>query len=370
MTLARTHDCTLTDRIARIFPSIHVDRIKFEPCFLRDLEESLRVQLRQCQLASAKQVALSVFELLAPLSGNLFSRMREWLKNSLGHTKYSASTIANQWDTFLSELKHLHDRGAEFGVIREVTRTIEENGASKWAQRLRTEPVTSQSDTLLPANWKEAWQWSRRRGYLQSIDGRAQLLKLALDRRDAEARLRRAYEFIIEKRTWLRLVEGLRMDRAIGRAITAYVQAIRGMSKSGKGKRDVKLRHAAREAMHLASRGVPCWIMPHWRVAESLPAKLGDFDLVIVDEASQSDAWAIPSIIRGKKVHIVGDDKQVGPQPSFMRQEQIDQIQERLKIARLPSDIRHVCGRRPPLPVLQALEDVFPRHAAAQTLEG
>ena len=113
------------------------------------------------------------------------------------------------------------------------------------------------------------------------------------------------------------------------------------MTKSGTGKRDVKLRHAAREAMHHASRGVPCWIMPHWRVSEALPPRLADFDLVIVDEASQSDAWAVPSIIRGKKILIVGDDKQVGPQPSFTRQEQIDQIQERLKVAGFPSDIRN-----------------------------
>src|SRR5690606_20976742 len=130
-------------------------------------------------------------------------------------------------------------------------------------------------------------------------------------------------------------------DQRISRAITAYVQAIRGMTKSGKGKRDVKLRQAAREAMHLASGGVPCWIMPHWRVSESLPPLLGDFDLVIVDEASQSDAWALPSILRGKKVLIVGDDKQVGPQPSFTQQAQVDQIQERLRNAGVSTHIRH-----------------------------
>lgn len=341
-TLACKHDLTLAERVVQLFPSIQVDKVEFEQGFLRKLEESLRIQLRQRQLVSAKEVATSVWTILAPLSGDLFSRMREWLKSYLGHTKYSASAIANQWDVLLSELKELQDRQAEFSAIREVTRTIKESGASKWAQRLCTEPVIGASDTLLPMSWQESWQWSRHRGYLQSIDGRAQLLQLNFARRDTEIRLRRAYESVIEKRTWLRLVENLRMDRAIGRAIVAYVKAIDGMSKSGKGVRDVNLRHAAREDMQLASRGIPCWIMPHWRVSESLPAKLGDFDLVIVDEASQSDAWAIPSLIRGKKVLIVGDDKQVGPQPSFTRQKQIDQIQDRLKIAGLPSDIRNL----------------------------
>lgn len=53
--------------------------------------------------------------------------------------------------------------------------------------------------------------------------------------------------------------------------------------------------------------------MPEWRVAEQLPAELATFELVIIDEASQSDITALPAILRGKKVLIVGDDKQVSP---------------------------------------------------------
>ena len=342
MTLACNYDLTLAGRVVQVFPSIHADKINFNSSFLKELEASLRIQLRQRQLASSRELAISLCKLVTPLGCDLFRRIRAWLENFLGHAEYSANRIGEQWDAFLSELKQLHERESELTAIREVTRTIERKGAVNWARHLRTEAVTGESDTLLPTNWKAAWQWSRQRGYLQAIDGRAQILKVTFDRRDAEVRLRRTYESVIEKRTWHRLVENLRLDRAISRAITAYVQAIRGMTQSGKGKRDVKLRHAAREAMHLASRGVPCWIMPHWRVSEALPPRLGDFDLVIVDEASQSDAWAVPSILRGKKVLIVGDDKQVGPQPSFTRQEQIDQIQERLKIAGLPSDIRNL----------------------------
>jgi len=35
--------------------------------------------------------------------------------------------------------------------------------------------------------------------------------------------------------------------------------------------------------------------------------------LVIVDEASQSDLWALPALLRAKKLLIVGDNKQVSP---------------------------------------------------------
>ena len=55
--------------------------------------------------------------------------------------------------------------------------------------------------------------------------------------------------------------------------------------------------------------------MPEWRVAEQVPPELGGFDLVIIDEASQSNILALPVVLRGKKVLIVGDDRQVAPSP-------------------------------------------------------
>ena len=341
MTLACNYDLTLSDRVKQLFPSICVDTVRAEESFLIKLEKSLRIQVRRAQLASAKETASSLQRFIRPLKGSLFSKMSEWIERSLGGSSVTGDQAENTWRSFLEELNRLRDRESAFKTVREVTSQIHQCGAELWSQRLRSEPVLKGSDPLIPSDWREAWQWSRQRGFLQAIDGRAHILKVSAERRDAENRLRRSYESTIENRTWLKLVENLRMDKAIGRAITAYVQAIRSMTKSGTGKRDVKLRHAAREAMHHASRGVPCWIMPHWRVSEALPPRLADFDLVIVDEASQSDAWAVPSIIRGKKILIVGDDKQVGPQPSFTRQEQIDQIQERLKVAGLPSDIRN-----------------------------
>jgi len=66
--------------------------------------------------------------------------------------------------------------------------------------------------------------------------------------------------------------------------------------------------------------------MPHWRVSESLPAEPCSFDLVVLDEASQSDVWAVPSLIRGKQVLIVGDDKQVSPTAIGVKEADIKQL--------------------------------------------
>ena len=64
----------------------------------------------------------------------------------------------------------------------------------------------------------------------------------------------------------------------------------------------------------------------HYRVSESLPAELGCFDLVIIDEASQSDLSALPALLRGKKALVVGDDKQVAPEVVGYEEKQIRQL--------------------------------------------
>jgi superfamily I DNA and/or RNA helicase len=51
------------------------------------------------------------------------------------------------------------------------------------------------------------------------------------------------------------------------------------------------------------------------------------FDLVVVDEASQSDLWALPAVLRGKKILVVGDDKQVSPDEGFIAAARISELQ-------------------------------------------
>ena len=81
--------------------------------------------------------------------------------------------------------------------------------------------------------------------------------------------------------------------------------------------------------MQDAAGAVPCWIMSHAKISESMPAEIGAFDLVIVDEASQSDLWALPAIVRAKKVLVVGDDKQVSPDGGFKSGKRIGELRNR-----------------------------------------
>ena len=149
------------------------------------------------------------------------------------------------------------------------------------------------------------------------------LIKLAAERDVAERRCRQLFGQIVRERT------SYQLDRRLSAAIkAALVEFVRSLARIGRGTGKTAWMHrrAARDAMARCYGAVPCWIMPTWRVAEQLPAELGAVELVIIDEASQSDVTELPALLRGKKILVVGDDRQVSPTAPFVTQEKIGQL--------------------------------------------
>src|SRR5438128_11969819 len=95
-------------------------------------------------------------------------------------------------------------------------------------------------------------------------------------------------------------------------ALVGFVQTIRKIGK-GTGKRVPELLRKARELLASARRAVPVWIMPLSRVYESFDPRETKFDVVIIDEASQSDVTALAALYLGCEHVVVGDKEQVTP---------------------------------------------------------
>ena len=147
--------------------------------------------------------------------------------------------------------------------------------------------------------------------------------ELAAEREAAEKRCRQLFGEIVRERTFYQLER--RLSAAIKAALVEFVRALARIGR-GTGKTAWMHRRTARDAMARCYGAVPCWIMPTWRVAEQLPAELGAVELVIIDEASQSDVTELPALLRGKKILVVGDDRQVSPTAPFVTQEKIAQL--------------------------------------------
>lgn len=252
--------------------------------------------------------------------GPIIILIRSFLNQELGNPSITDIELQANWSTLMTELSRVLSLRSKLDTVEKVTGLISDSGAPQYANLLNTSPAALPVDHLLPSNLKQIWKLKRLDTYLAEIDGQLELKRLSKRRSGIEQDLSKAYQEVVVKRTWLKLAENA--SPSIRSALQAYLSAIQKIGK-GTGKRAVRYRQDARNAASLANSAIPCWIMPHYRISESLPPKLGCFDLVIVDEASQSDLTALPALLRAQKILIVGDDKQVSPEGVGLEEDKI-----------------------------------------------
>jgi very-short-patch-repair endonuclease len=318
----------LKDSTVRVFPNwCHAREVADTPQRLSQLEQALKHHLTKHRLANVWIAKDRFQKVLEGRTGKIIDSIRIFLSQTLGNPEIDDNRMQGQWSELMAELSRVLGLRQHLDIVRDVCEKIEASGAPQYASLLK-QPLKDTVDTLLPDNWRTAWRLRRLASYLETIDAKEELKKLTNERREEESALSRAYCDIVTKRTWLKLAQNASHD--IQSALQAYLTAIRKIGKdTGKGKRAARYRQDARMAASKANPAVPCWIMPHYRVSETLPAELGCFDLVVIDEASQSDLTALPSLLRAKKVLIVGDDKQVSPEGVGLEEEKVRSLMSR-----------------------------------------
>ncbi len=290
------------------------------------LIETVESHLLRHRLDRAEAIRLSLGDKLRRCGGELSNRFRECVAHDLGNPEVGDAAFRQKWMILKQELDALCNKESALSLVKVTTDSIEANGAPLWAARLRSEPVEGQEDVLTPGDWNERWRLRRLVTWLSRIDRHGRLRALSVERTEKENLLKQAYERSIEQRTWLEL--RTKATDSVQSALAAYADAVRRIGR-GTGKRAARYRRDARAASDRAKGALPCWIMPHYRVSESLPSDLGLFDLVIVDEASQSTVAALPALLRAKQILIVGDDRQVSPELVGRDQSRADELARR-----------------------------------------
>ena len=284
---------------------------------------TIRVNLSKNRLSGSRDKIGGLLERLTACSGSIVDVMKDFVANSVGDGGLAPPRVTDRWSELCRELSDILALRPRMETVERVAQAIAESGAPKWAEALRVELVTGAEDHWTPGGWSETWNWRRQETYLKQIDGREKIRELSELRLQHEDDLRKTFHKVVQNRTFLSLKRS--MTEQVESALVMFTAAIRRIGK-GTGIRAQRYRRDARAAMEKSYSAVPCWIMPTWRVSESLPADLGSFDLVIVDEASQSDISALPALLRGRKVLIVGDDKQVSPTGAFVEERRLLQL--------------------------------------------
>lgn len=324
--IAQHFDKELPPLISKVFAASFDDKTLFETresfSYLRDV---LTQHLCKYRLSHAHASRDTIRSKLSGHDGAIVAQMKNFVDKRLGNPDLLDAAAQGEWSDLLAELRRVNSLRNDLLEVDRVSVLIEDSGAREWARRIASVPA-GDADPECPSDWLDAWNWRRAKSFLEAIDGRNELYRLQQDRRQAENDLTKNYRQLVAKLTWLGVYRN--SSPLVKSALQKYLNAVRNIG-AGTGIRAVRYRRDARESMAIANSAVPCWIMPHWRVSEMLPPEIGVFDLVIVDEASQSDLWAFPSLLRGKKLLIVGDDKQVSPEGIGLEEAKIKELLSR-----------------------------------------
>ncbi len=253
-----------------------------------------------------------------------FGAALEAVRSVVGNPDVSPRDLADSWRQLLDEARRLDGLRAARVRLETIASAARASRAPEWASKLVSEAAEGE-DRWTPRDWRQTWEWACAAGHLRRITDRRHAVALSARRTALEDEQRRLLGEIIRLRTFLALRRGI--TTTIATALTKFAMSVRRLG-AGTGKAAERHRRAIREAAMEAAGAVPCWILPEWRVAEQLPSELAIFHLVIIDEASQSDITALPAVMRGQKLLIVGDDRQVSPISVGIEERTVIQLRE------------------------------------------
>ncbi len=199
------------------------------------------------------------------------------------------------------------DRQRKTATTRRELLASLQAAAPAWAQAIQ-ERRAPHDQSSPPGDAQAAWLWRQLHDELERR-GKTSLpaLQAQIDRLGPE--LRKVTAELIERRAW-----GAQVRRTTSQqqqSLVGWLDMVRRIGK-GMGKRVPRLIVEASQKMTECRSAVPVWIMPLAQAVETFEPTTR-FDVVITDEASQSDVMALIPFYMARRVVVVGDHEQVSP---------------------------------------------------------
>ena len=258
---------------------------------------------------------LSNLQVIIEKSRIIVSNSEKYLSQSNSHP-IARKLILNlqqidpiSYELTLKELGTINEDISQFQIFKQLETKLRENIPNLIDNILNNEFNISQ----LPEFSKAVKYRYTKNRILQLYDINYEK-QLFANLKDYERREKNLISKIASKLAWKYVIEELQNNRALRQYLEAWVQAVKRIGKTGKGKRALRFRKEAQIQMEKCKSAVPCWIMPLYKVAETIQPEQGMYDYVIIDEASQLGPDAIFLLYISKNIIIVGDDKQTSPE--------------------------------------------------------
>lgn len=223
------------------------------------------------------------------------------LRSGIRKGNYDAYSAARD------KLAQLIDQKPSFERRRELLEKLEPT-APGWAAAVR-ERRESHANGGVPGDVEQAWRF---RQWEQHLSAQAQLDLDQLQEKLAGVteRLFGVTADYVEKLSWLAQMRRTGLEQQ--QALQGWLGLHKKIGK-GTGKNVGRLKEEAKRTLVECRNAVPVWIMPLSRVVESFDLATTRFDVVIIDEASQSDVMGLVAFALGREVVVVGDHEQVSP---------------------------------------------------------
>lgn len=158
----------------------------------------------------------------------------------------------------------------------------------------------------------EAWRWRSIETALGREHRSVSVSDLQVKISDLQERKLSLTADLVGASAWKAVAENFTDEHRLG--LTAWLNATKKYGK-GSGKYAPRYAAEARESLDRAKSAVPVWIMSVPTVLRTFrPGSEPAFDVVIIDEASQCGLLDMPVLALGRKVIVVGDDKQTSPE--------------------------------------------------------
>lgn len=213
---------------------------------------------------------------------------------------------------------------ADAQVVRDLSQRLESRAPSVLAE-LTADPSDPCWDARF-GGFEAAWRWRQALRWLEDSTRPGAMQSMLSDLESVAAHIRMLVTQLAEAKAWGHCFEHLTEHER--KHLMAWMQATRRIGK-GTGKNAPRYRREARANMEQCRSAIPAWVMPIYRVAESITPGSDQFDVVVVDEASQSGIDALFLQFLGKKMLIVGDNKQIAPEYIGTKSQAVQELRER-----------------------------------------
>jgi transcription elongation GreA/GreB family factor/very-short-patch-repair endonuclease len=314
--------------LARTLFPVGLDLTAIRSGDLKTLIPALRSNLPADNVTSSVKEDLKKLGEQSP--HQFFTRIGE-LSAALGDPVTDPRDIVTERGELTAEMDRLIDVSTKLTRVAAIFDELKQQNCSEWIEKIKLSP--SDVETVISNNWIEAWTWAYHTRKLEAIVQQGNGDEQRIKKSNLIKRRERLMEDLIKVRTMLGLHQ--RMTSSVQRAMQAFTQAVSRLGR-GTGQTAPRFRQAAQREAQKVATVAPVWVMPEYRIAEQLPPDIEAFDLVILDEASQSDITAIAALARGKQVLIVGDEEQVSPTNVGIPKQKIDALRAQF-LSNLPN---------------------------------